>query len=133
VAKIGSEIISEEEYRAAMLTQFRSEDNIKQRTLDERKKVARDLALEEAKYLEGLRASTTRTPKSPRMSNPPRVAAPSTCCMKRRLLSSVMTDAIAERILRQVRQGSQRAPYSVEEEAPPTRPPQTNVTPKNAD
>ncbi len=54
VAKIGSEIISEEEYRAAMLTQFRSDDNIKQRTLDERKKVARDLALEEAKYLEGL-------------------------------------------------------------------------------
>lgn len=54
VAKIGSELITEQEYRDAMLAQFRSDDNIKQRTLDERKKVARDMALEEAKYLEGL-------------------------------------------------------------------------------
>ncbi|MCB9357444.1 MAG: peptidylprolyl isomerase [Calditrichaeota bacterium] len=54
VAKVGTEIISEAQYREAMLTQFRSDDNIKQRTLDERKKVAHDMALEEAKYLEGL-------------------------------------------------------------------------------
>ncbi|MCL4305688.1 peptidylprolyl isomerase [bacterium] len=54
VAKVGNSIISEDSYRKAMTTQFRSDENIQQRTLDERKKVARDMALEEAKYLEGL-------------------------------------------------------------------------------
>jgi len=54
IAKVGKEIVSEQEYRDAMLAQFRTEDNIKQRTLDERKKIARDMAIERAKYQEGL-------------------------------------------------------------------------------
>ncbi|MBK6765304.1 MAG: peptidylprolyl isomerase [bacterium] len=54
VAKIGKELVTEQEYRDAMLAQFRTEDNIKQRTLDERKKMARDMAIERAKYQEGL-------------------------------------------------------------------------------
>lgn len=63
VAKIGKETITEEEYRTAMMSQFRSEENIKQRGLDERKKVARDLALEEAKYLEGLARKYDENPE----------------------------------------------------------------------
>lgn len=63
VAKIGKETITEEEYRNAMMLQFRSEENIKQRNLDERKKIAHDLAIEEAKYLEGLARKYDENPE----------------------------------------------------------------------
>jgi len=63
VAKVGSETITEQEYRDAMITQFRTDENIQQRGLDERKKLARDMALEEAKYLEGMARKYDENPE----------------------------------------------------------------------
>ncbi len=63
VAKVGSSTITEEQYRTSMMTQFRSEENIKQRGLDERKKIARDMAIEEAKYLEGMARKYDENPE----------------------------------------------------------------------
>ena len=54
IAKVGNEIITEQQYRDAMLMQFRTDENIQQRTLEERKKILTDMALEEAKCQEGL-------------------------------------------------------------------------------
>jgi parvulin-like peptidyl-prolyl isomerase len=54
IAKVGKETISEQEYRDAFTARFRSEDNIKQRTLDDRKRFLREMALERAKYQVGL-------------------------------------------------------------------------------
>ncbi|MBK6911797.1 MAG: peptidylprolyl isomerase [bacterium] len=63
IAKIGNETITEQEYRAAMLSKFRTDDNIKQRPLEERKKIAHDMAIEEAKYLEGLARKYDENPE----------------------------------------------------------------------
>ncbi|MCC6477384.1 peptidylprolyl isomerase [bacterium] len=54
IAKVGKETIGEQEYRDAFMARFRSEDNIKQRTLDDRKRFLREMALERAKYQEGI-------------------------------------------------------------------------------
>jgi len=63
IAKIGDETITEQEYRAAMIARFRTDDNIQQRPLEERKKIAHDMAIEEAKYLEGIARKYDENPE----------------------------------------------------------------------
>jgi parvulin-like peptidyl-prolyl isomerase len=90
VAKVGKEVITEQEYNDAMMTQFRTVENISQRTLDERKKILHDMALEEAKYQEGLARKYDENPEiSQNLEN----------AVKRRALDLLYTEKIIDAVI----------------------------------
>ncbi len=63
VATIGGGKITMTQYRDALLQKFRTEDNVRRKTPEEREQVLRELALNEAKYQEALARKIDQRPE----------------------------------------------------------------------
>jgi parvulin-like peptidyl-prolyl isomerase len=62
VATVGGEKITMAEFKDALMQKFRSEENIRRKGLDERQKVVREIAINDAKYQEGLARKIDQRP-----------------------------------------------------------------------
>ena len=63
VATVGKGEITLSEFRDALLQRFRSEDNVRRKTMEEREQVLREMAINEAKYQEGLARKIDQRPE----------------------------------------------------------------------
>ena len=62
VATVGREKITMDEFKETLIQKFRSEENIRHKSLDERQKVVREIAINDAKYQEGLARKIDQRP-----------------------------------------------------------------------